>query len=432
MIIIDNKLHTRNKRNDPIKVGIIGTGVMGMGVINQIAKYTPGIIVSVIYNRNLEHAKTSLQKAGIDHYYVVNSLGELNRSISNDLTSLIDDIDLLINCIGLDLIIELTGTIDFAAKTILKAFAHGKSVLSFNAELESTLGFLLRHKASEHGVKYGLADGDQPAATLNLYRFVKQMGLTPLVCGNIKGMQDRERTPETQKEFANKWEMSPHMVTSFADGTKISFEQACIANATGMSIAKRGMFGYEVQGEVEQFMHLFDFKMLEQKGGIVDYLVGASPGPGVFVYAKAPEDPLIRKYLNYMKMGEGPLYCFYTPYHLLFLEIANAVCRMVDFDDNILSAQYLNVEVIAMSKVSLKKQEVIDGIGGFKTYGVCETFGEARNDNLLPMGLAEGCKMLRDLDKDQPIRLSDVELPPGKLSVELYYEQMKLLKQHAV
>ncbi len=428
MIIIDNNLNVRQERNNPIKVGIIGAGVMATGVINQISKYTPGIMISVIYNRHLEHIQEALHKICHDHYYHIKSIAELNRSISNDMLAIVDDIDLLLNGIGLDLLIELTGSIDFAADTLLKAFSRGKSVLSFNAELESTLGYLLHHEAERNNVKYGLADGDQPSATLNLYRFVKQMGLTPLVCGNIKGLQDKNRTPLTQQSFARQWEMSPHMVTSFADGTKISFEQACIANATGMSIAQRGMMGYQVEGHVDDFTHLFDLNMLEQKGGIVDYLVGAKPGPGVFIYAKAPDDPFIQKYLKYMKLGEGPLYCFYTPYHLLFLEVPNAICRMVDFDDTILTARQMKVEVIAMAKMNLKKGDVIDAIGGFSTYGACETFEQARKMKLLPMGLAQGATLLRDIEVDEPVSLDDIEFAENKLAVELYYKQLQLIK----
>lgn len=430
MILIDNNLMARQQRQNPIKVGIIGAGVMATGVINQISKYTPGIMVSVIYNRNLDHIREALQKIGVEPFYHVQSIHDLNRSISTDMLAIVDDIDLLLNSIGLDVLIELTGSVDFAADTILKAFARGKNVLSFNAELEATLGYLIHQEALKYNVRYGLADGDQPSATLNLYRFVKQMGLTPLVCGNIKGLQDKSRTPLTQQSFASQWDMSPHMVTSFADGTKISFEQACIANATGMSIARRGMIGHQVEGHVDDFTHLFDLKMLEQTGGIVDYLVGAKPGPGVFIYAKAPDDPFVQKYLKYMKLGPGPLYCFYTPYHLLFLEIPNAICRIVDFEDTILTARQMKVEVITMAKTNLKKGDVIDAIGGFKTYGVCETFEQARSLNLLPMGLAQGAILHRDIGQDHPVALDDIDFPENKLSVELYYKQLQLIETH--
>jgi predicted homoserine dehydrogenase-like protein len=433
MIIVDNKLNERQSNNNPVKIGIIGTGAMGTGLINQIVKYTKGIIVSVVYNRDIEFAKSQLGKNSIKNYYIASTLEELNGRISRGEMSLTDDIDLLLKSRGLDLIVELTGSIDFAAQTIIQAFEQGKSVLTFNAELESTLGYFLKQKAREYNVSYSLADGDQPGVTLNLYRFVTQMGFRPLVCGNIKGLQDRNRTPATQEGFARQWDMSPHMVTSFADGTKISFEQACIANATGMSIAQRGMLGYHAEGHVDELMHLFDIQMLEQKAGIVDYLVGPKPGPGVFIYAKAPDDGLVRKYLDYMKLGKGPLYCFYVPYHLLFLELPFSISRMADFNDTILTAQHgIKVEVVAIAKTNLRQGEKLDGIGGFKTYGVCEEFAKARQLNLLPMGIAEGATLLNDIPKDQEITLNDISFPSGKISVDYYFEQIKLLDSYAV
>ena len=74
-----------------------------------------------------------------------------------------------------------------------------------------------------------VSHGDQPGVEMNLFRFVKSIGLTPLVCGNIKGLQDPYRNPTTQEGFAKQWGQDPYMVTSFADGTKISFEQAIVA-----------------------------------------------------------------------------------------------------------------------------------------------------------------------------------------------------------
>lgn len=131
-----------------------------------------------------------------------------------------------------------------------------------------------------------------------------------------------------------------------------------------------------------------------------------------------------------MKLGEGPLYSFYTPYHLLFLEIPNSISRMVDFDDPILTARQMKVEVVTIAKTDLKKEEIIDDIGGFKTYGVCETFEQARKLRLLPMGLARGATLRRDIAQDQPVSLDDIEFPDNKLSVELYYKQLQLIEEH--
>jgi predicted homoserine dehydrogenase-like protein len=318
----------------------------------------------------------------------------------------------------------MTGAIEFGASLILQAFENGKDVLSFNVELDATLGPVLKMKAQEAGVKYSVADGDQPGVTMNLYRFVAQMGFEPLLCGNIKGLEDHYRNPTTQKSFAAQWDMTPEMVTSFADSTKLSFEQACIANATGMKVAKRGMYGYNSKEHVDDLTHLYDIEELKSLGGIVDYIVGAKPGPGVFIYATT-EDPIAIKYLNYGKLGKGPLYSFYVPYHLLFFEIASAICRLVDFDDRIIVAKNgVMVDVLAVAKVDLNKGDVIDGIGGYKTYGTTENYPISHKERLLPMGLAMGCTLKNDVQKDSVLTYDDVVLPQNRLIDKLRLEQV--------
>ena len=423
MILIDSALKKREENNNPIKAAIIGAGEMGKGIINQLTKYTPGIVVAVTYNRTVENAVKAYQEVGIKEYKIVDTVASLEQALQNGVPAITQNIDAVCQAEGIDVIVEVTGTIEFAATTILKAFENGKHVLSFNVEIDATLGPILKQKAAIANVKYSVADGDQPGVTLNLYRFVKSMGFEPLLCGNIKGLEDHYRNPTTQKGFAAQWGMTPEMVTSFADGTKISFEQACIANATGMKVAKRGMYGYYSKDHVDDLTHLYDIDQLKELGGIVDYIVGAKPGPGVFIYATT-QDPIAIKYLNYGKLGKGPLYSFYVPYHLLFFEIANSICRLIDFDDTIITANKgVVVDVVATAKVAMKSGDVIDGLGGYKTYGVCENYTISNKENLLPMGLAEGCVVNKDIAKDQVISYDDVTLPLNRICDTLRAEQ---------
>lgn len=421
MYIIDNKLKEREKNNNPIQVGIIGAGEMGKGLMNQVHRYTPGMRVAAVYNRSQPKVKEALATAGIEDYKSVNSFRDFSAQIK-EYTVVTDQIDYLIENKEIDVIVELTGNIVFGFETILKAFEKGKHVVSFNAELEATLGPVLKKKAEEAGVMYTLGDGDQPGVTMNLYRQVKMMGFEPLLCGNIKGLQDHYRNPTTQEGFAKQWGMTPEMVTSFADGTKISFEQACIANATDMSVAQRGMIGINSKEHVDNLTGEFDPEKLKEQGGIVDYVVGAKPGPGVFIYATT-EDTLSKKYLKYGKLGEGPLYSFYVPYHLLFFELAFSIARLIDFNDVTLDAEHgMKVEVVAVAKEDMPAGTVIDGLGGYKTYGICENAKDARKENLLPMGLAEGNVTKRGIKKDEVITLDDVELKNSDL-MEAYLRQ---------
>lgn len=423
MILVDTALLKRERENNPIKVAIVGTGVMGKGIVNQITRYSPGIEVAIAFNRTIEKAIEAFEYCGISKFKEVTTLAEYEDARKAGYAVVTQNSDLVCEGSDIDAILEVTGTVEFATELILKAFEHKKHVLSFNAEIDATLGAILKQKANKAGVIYTVADGDQPAVTLNLYRQVKQMGFTPLLCGNIKGLQDRYRNPTTQKAFAATWNMTPEMVTSFADGTKISIEQACIANATGMKVATRGMLGYHTDKHVDDIKDLYDLEQLKSLGGIVDYVVGAKPGPGVFIYATA-HDEFSTKYLKYVKMGEGPLYSFYIPYHLLFFEIANSIARVVDFKDDILSSKpNLSVDVVATAKVDMIKGDIIDGLGGYKTYGMCENYETSVKENLLPVGIAQDCILKNNVKKDQVLTYDDVVLPENKLSVQLRLKQ---------
>ncbi|MEM1137628.1 MAG: NAD(P)-dependent oxidoreductase [Bacteroidota bacterium] len=428
MILVDSVLKKREKENNPIKVGLIGAGIMAKGMMNQITKYTQGMEIVATFNRTIEKAKAAYDYVGITNYQVVDSAFEMESAIKAGKATITSNIDALCEADNIDILVEVTGTIEFAANAMLKAMDFGKHILSFNAEIDATIGPILKYKADAAGVKYSVGDGDQPGVTLNLYRFVKSMGFEPLLCGNIKGFQNHYRTPETQRKFAAQWDMTPEMVTSFADGTKISFEQACIANATGMQVAKRGMYGYHSEEHIDDLKHLYNIEELKELGGIVDYVVGPKPGPGVFIYATS-DDKFAAKYLKYGKLGEGPLYSFYVPYHLLFFEIANSISRMIDFDDIILAPEAGPVvEVVTKAKSDLKAGETIDGLGGFKSYGVCENYAVARKENLLPMGLAEGCVLKKDIQKDQEITYDDIDFNISNIKHALYKEQLSLFR----
>ena len=321
----------------------------------------------------------------------------------------------------------MTGAVEFGAKVVLEAIKNKKHIVSMNVELDGTVGSILKDKAAKAGVVYSLTGGDQPGVILDLYRYVKGIGLKPVLCGNVKGLHDPYRNPTTQAGFAKKWRQKAEMVTSFADGTKISFEQAVVANATGMKVGKRGMHGpvVEVGTPVEQAWKSYPVKDLNSKEGIVDYIVGVYPPGGVFVVAK-PNSPRQKHYLNYYKLGEGPFYTFYTPYHICHFEVPSSIARAVLFKD--ITIAPLNkpmVDVITVAKKDIKKGEKIDGLGGYATYGLCENYKTSLKERLLPIGLAEGCIAKRDIKKDQVIKFDDVILPEGRLIDKLWEEQTK-------
>ncbi|MCS6846154.1 MAG: SAF domain-containing protein [Anaerolineae bacterium] len=427
MIIVDRALQARADANNPIRVGLVGAGFMGHQITRQITKAVPGMRVVAIANRTLDHARDAYIQAGVEagHIRQVETEGQLERAIAESKYAVTSDPTLLCKAGNVEAIVEATGQVEFGARVVLEAIRNGKHVILCNAELDGTLGPILKVYADKAGVVFTDIDGDQPAAELNLYRFVKSLGMKPLLCGNIKGLMDHYRTPATQEGFAKKWGQRAYMVTSFADGTKIAYEQAVVANATGMRVLQRGMRGFPYTGYVDEPEHIkmYDIDELRACGGAVDYALGAKPGAGIYVLAEH-EDPTQHRYLDLYKMGEGPLYCFVTPFHLCYMEVPLSIARAVLFKDA--AATPLAgpvVEVVATAKRDLKAGEVLDGIGYYMTYGQCENADVVRIEHLLPMGIAVGCRLKRDIAKDQVITYDDVELPPGRLCDRLREEQ---------
>jgi len=403
-----------------IRIGFVGAGFMGRGLANQIVNSVPGMRLVAISNRNVETARRAYDEAGVgDQVVEASNQGALEDGIRADNAVITGDADLLCDAEQIDCLVDVTGAVEFGAHVTLRAFERRKHIVTMNAELDGTVGALLQKKAEEAGVVWTACDGDQPGVQMNLWRFVKGIGVTPLVCGNIKGLQDPYRNPTTQEGFAKKWGQNPWMVTSFADGTKISFEQAIVANATGMTVLERGMTGQDFRGHVDELTTKFDVDRLRELGGVVDYVVGSKPSPGVFVLG-THDDPKQRHYLNLYKLGEGPLYSFYTPYHLCHFEVPNSVARAVLFNDPVMhAADGPRVDVVATAKVDLEPGDVIDALGGYKTYGEAEAYDVSKRERLLPMGLAEGCKVVRRVPKDATLTYDDVEVPTGRFIDEL-------------
>jgi predicted homoserine dehydrogenase-like protein len=421
MIIVDKALEKRQQEGNPIRVAMVGAGYMGRGIALQILTAIVGMRLVAISNRTLSEAERAYREAGADSVKTVETGAQLEEAISQGRYAITDDAMLLCQAEGIDAVIEATGEVEFGAHVVLKAIENGKHVILMNAELDATVGPILKVYADRAGVVITNADGDQPGVVMNLFRFVKTIGYSPVLAGNIKGLQDHYRTPKTQAAFAAKHNQKPRLITSFADGTKISMEMAVVANATGFRVGQRGMYGPRCT-HVTEALNLFPMDQL-LNGGLVDFVLGAEPGPGVFVLGHN-EHPIKQQYMKYFKMGEGPLYVFYTPYHLPHLEVPITVARAVLFQDAAVAPIAGPIcDVITVAKRDLKAGEVLDGIGGFTCYGMIENSDVCQAENLLPMGLSEGCCLKKDVPKDQVITYADVELPEGRLCDKLRAEQ---------
>lgn len=430
MILVDKALQAREDAGNPIRVAVIGTGFQGAAIVRQIMRSTPGMVVAGVANRSLEPARQAFLDLGIEPL-VAQGEAAIERAIACGRPVVTEDALALVRADGIDAVVEVTGSIEYAATAILAAIDAGKHVVQMNAEVDGTVGPILAARARAAGVIYSFSDGDQPGVQMNLYRFVRGIGATPVLCGNIKGLHDPYRNPETQRAFAERWGQKPAMVASFADGTKISYEQAIVANGTGFRVARRGMIGPDFSGgdptaplvPIEEAAARFSDVLDGSATGLVDYVVGARPGPGVFVIARH-DDPRQQHFLNLYKMGPGPYYCFSTPYHLCHFEVPTSVARAVLFADAVLEPlDGPLVGVVATAKRDLSPGDTISEFGGFEAYGVAENQSVIDKDDLLPLGLALGARVTKPVARDEALRFSDVALPEGRLVDRLHAEQ---------
>ena len=303
MILLDTALRQREKEGRPLRIGVIGAGAMARGLVALITNQIPGMEVVAIANRNLKRAADAYAFAGRDGAVAAGDLAALERRLSAGEPAITSDPALLVRSGAIDALIDITGSVNHGAGIVLAAIEHGKPLVLMNAEVDATIGPILHEKARAAGVLLSCCDGDQPGVQLNLWRKVKGMGLIPLVLGNIKGLQDEYRTPTTQQGFAEQWNQDVTMVTSFADGSKVNFEQAIVANATGFTVAQRGMSRREHRGHIDELTAAYDLEQLRELGGLVDFVIGAQPSPGVFCLAEMP-DERHASYLALYKLGD--------------------------------------------------------------------------------------------------------------------------------
>ena len=413
MIIVDTAIAKRLSEDKPIRVGMIGAGYSAKHICSQILSSFPVIHLAVIANRTPENAEKIYKMAGVDSVERVSSAAKLDHVIANRGYAITDDPAVIFDCDQIDAVIETTGEVEYGAFVALQSIKSGKHTIVLNCEMDATVGPILKTFADTQGVVYSNTDGDEPGVASNLARFVKTIGLEVVGVGNLKGFYDVHRTPETQRDFAEKNNQKPHMMTSFVDGTKLSMELTVLANSLGFGVGKRGMHGPACD-DVRTCLEHFPEDAFTPGKGIVDFLLGASPHTGAFVVGFS-ENPLKQDYLQYLKMGNGPFYVFYTPFHLPQLEIPITVCRAVLLGDATVTPKGRPYcDAVAIAKKDLKVGEVLDGIGGYAAYTLIDNFETCRAQNLLPMGVSESCRLIKDVPIDSPITYSDVELPKGR------------------
>lgn len=423
MIIVDQVLARRAAEGRPVRVALVGGGYMARCIALQMVTVSRGMRLVAVVNRTIAKAERAFTDAGVTDVRRVASAAALQQAIEGDRYAVTDDPAVVFGADSIDAVIEATGHVEYGTRVCLDALRSGKHVVMLGAEVDASVGPILKTYADRAGVVLSYTDGDEPGVGMNLYRFLDSMGYKPVLMGQMKGFLDRYRNPQTQSDLALRLNQNPAVLACFADGSKLALEAAIMGNATGFVPSVRGMKGYPCQHVNDMLTQFTPDDFIE--GGLVDYSLGAAPHTGAFVICMN-EHPDKRKLMAYLKMGNGPLYMFYTPYHLPPWQIAHSVARAVLFNDATITPRGRPVcDTISFAKRDLRAGERLDGMGGFTCYGMVDRYEFCLLEDFLPIALSLDCTLLRDVHKDQPIRYRDVSLPPGRVVDRLRAEQVE-------
>jgi predicted homoserine dehydrogenase-like protein len=352
-------------------------------------------------------------------YKIVETVNEMHDAIKDGNVALCTDGEMLARCEFADVVIEASNAIGAGARFVVTALQNKKHVVLMNAEIDLLFGPYFMQVAAENGVVCSSIDGDQYGVIKRLIDDFQLWGFDLVMAGNIKGFLDRYATPTSIVAEADKRNLDYKMCTSYTDGTKLCIEMAIIANAFNMRTPVPGMLGPKAKN-VSEVLGLYDFESLyANKTPVVDYILGAEPGGGVFAVGYH-DHPYQRSMMEYYKMGKGPFYLFYRPYHLCHVEaMASIVQPFLENQPLLQPKTGFQTDVYTYAKRDLKKGEVLDGLGGYNCYGLIENWEKPNGVNRLPILLAEGVTLKRDIPKDGKINYEDIDFNPNEYQFEI-------------
>lgn len=425
MLNMNRKLLAREEAGKTIHTGIVGAGQMGRGMVTQMV-LMHGITPSIVSDIQVQNAVNAFKYAGVadDDIAVARTIEEANRYMEMGKYVACEDANFISQANLVECAIDATGVPDVGARVATDSIKNGKHVVMLNVETDVVIGPYLNKLAKDNGVLYTGSAGDEPGAVMELYDFATAMGLEVKVMGKGKNNRlARDCNPDTVLEEATRRKMSPKMLCAFKDGTKTMVEMTAMSNATGLVPDVIGGHGIacDVKGLNDMYRLKEDGGILS-KHGVVEFVNGIAPG--VFVTVST-ENEEIAYQMQYHSMGPGPLWTLYRPYHLCNLETPLSVAKLIiDGETTIVPKGGLVSECITVAKKDLKAGEIIDGIGGYTTYGSIATKEESDAKGYIPYGLVtKGAKMLKDAKKGQLLTLDMVELDTSTLIYKLRREQ---------
>ena len=409
-----------NRQNDgpAIRVGVIGAGFVARGLLHRLVR-RPGIAPPLVANRTVPHALRVFAEAGVAEAELVisNDPSVLSEAMQEGRPAVTSSAAILRDVHGIDVVVEATGAMEVGTRAILDALRSGRHVVSMNAEVDALLGHYLDAVAQQSGATYSIGDGDQPGVLLRMIDEARDLGLEPTVALNCKRNLNVHQSPDDSRPYAERDGTSVHMTTAFGDGTKMHIENVVTANLSGLTPAPLGTPG--VRTELATVAD--DVRAEGIPPSSVHFALGGDFGGGVLVLASSPDPDFDAPYLRYGKLGDGPWYPLFRPYHLIHMELPWTIEQLAAGGPALGNRTSKPVaSCVALAKRDLHAGEVLDGIGSGGCYGVAASIGEAKA--LLPIGLSQHAQMRRAVRQDQPITLDDVDLDEDAFLVGLHRE----------
>ncbi len=415
---LEEALHLRHRRGKPVRIGLVGAGQMGTDILMQMG-LMQGIAVVACAATHPEHVQLALDVAGDGRSAViVRTVAEARACIRRDVIAALHSLETLCLIPEVDVVIDATGRPNAGAEVAMAAIAAGKHVVMMNVEADVTAGAYLAAQARRKGVVYTLGAGDEPSSTMEIIRFARTLGYPIIAAG--KGKNNAFKTdamPDDYLAEAKLRNMNPRMLVEFVDGSKTAVEMTCIANATGLAPDVPGMHGPDAPlAELQDYFRPRSEGGILTRKGVVDYSVAKGVAPGIFVVIEAPH-PRVLERLDDLKVGKGPYYALYRPYHLTSLEVPLTAASAVIFGETLMTSLPVPAgEVGAMAKRAIAAGETLDAIGETCYRGYALSRVDAAERGILPLGLAHQAKVLRPIAKDTLITRADVQ-PDRRLKI---------------
>ena len=441
--MFSTQLVQRAAENNPIRVGIIGAGKFGAGLVAQLSQMQ-GMVASAIADINLEHATGAYEVSNVlpDAILQVRNVNAMNDAIRSGKRAITEDGLHIIQSDLIDVVVEATGIPEVGARMAYHTLMYGKHLVMVNVETDVTVGPFLRRLADNAGVVYTLVDGDQPGVTMNIVEWAKTLGFEIVAAGRgtVFYTDDRGGTPDTvpqrfgfSQELIERRTINFKMFNSFRDGSKAQIEMTSLANMTGLPPDVRGM--HEPSVNIEDIASVFS---LREEGGILsrhgvvelansiatdgETMLNNPLRMGVFVVIRT-DHPFTQEDLasyNLHPGGNGKNYLLYRPYHLVAVEAPISIAQAALYGQPTGTPLPTPVaEVITVAKRNLKAGEILDGSGGYTVNGLIEKAEIADAENLLPLGLAYDIKLKRDVSRGEAISYDMVELNEDSFVLKL-------------